>query len=125
MQNYNELHELIINDFGQAKYAQIMFKANQMLVNAYGLAGAIALLGAFFGVYLSHWLVKEVRQGYNKYLVNQKQLAITMKQSKATKEAGNLDFKQLLAEFEGVKKFYEIRGLFTTDFERDPELIKK
>lgn len=69
VQNYNEIYEVVVNDFGQAQYARIVFAANQMLVNAYGIAGAIALLGALFGVHLSHVLFKELRKRYNKFLI--------------------------------------------------------
>lgn len=122
---YNQLYELSINDFGQAKYKSIEVSSNSMLVSAFGIAGAIAILGAIFSVHLSHMLFKEIRKRYNKFLIGQKQLAITMKQSKATKEEGSLDFKSLLSEFEGIKKIYELKGLFRTTFKSDPEFIRK
>lgn len=87
-----------------------------MLINAFGIAAAIAILGACLCVQISIILVREVRKLYNTYLIGQKQLAITMRQSNANKSKPTLDLSQLLSEFEGIKTIYEKRGLFSTEF---------
>jgi hypothetical protein len=48
-----------------------------------------------------------------------------MKQSKVTKEQGALDMDQLLGEFEGPKKLYELRALLKTQFLSNQDFIKR
>lgn len=48
-----------------------------------------------------------------------------MRQSKADKSKPTLDLSQLLSEFEGIKRIYEVRGLVSTTFKDDADFIEK
>ena len=63
------------------------------MVAAFALAATISLIGAIFAVHLSIIFVRQLKTSYNKFLIGQKQLAVTMKQSKLSKEQGALDLQ--------------------------------
>ena len=65
---------------------QIKITDNPLLIAAFGIAGAIAVIGACFFCQLAYLAFKALRQQYNRYLVEQMQLAITLKQARLVKE---------------------------------------
>ena len=54
---------------------------NQLLIASFAIAAVIAVLGALFCVHLSIFFAKEMRTKYNRFLISQQQLSITLKQA--------------------------------------------
>ena len=79
---YNQIYAVAKNDFGGAKYVQIMFADNPMLVGAFAIAAIIAIVGALLFVQLTIMLVKSLKRQYDKFLIGQKQQAITRNHAK-------------------------------------------
>ena len=124
MERYTELFKVTVNNFGKGQYTQIMMDQNTGIVNAFIIAAVIAFLGALLGVQLSYMVVKRLKLIYDKFLNDQKQLAITNKQSKEVEnEEGDLDLSKIVVSFEKFGKVYEHRELFRTTFKADRDLI--
>ena len=98
---YSQFQSVISSELVNAKYHQIAFTDNPLIVASFVIAAIIAIFGAIFCFYLATIVLKSFHFKYDRYLMQQKQFAITRSLTQASKEQSTLDAKLVLKDYEG------------------------